>query len=82
MQLKSFSIRRKEAWENGPDKFRGELVTTSAKSEVKVLLTDEQCRQILLIATPSVTQAADATAAFLRSEAHGLELSETQELPE
>lgn len=81
MQLKSFTIRRKESWEPGLDPFRGELVTTTSKSEVKVLLTDEQCREILLIATPSVTQAADATAAFLRSEAHSLELGKTQELP-
>lgn len=80
MQLKSFTIRRSESWESDPGSFRGELVTTTAKSEVKVLLTDEQCREILLIATPAVTQAADATAAFLRSEAHGLELAKTQEL--
>lgn len=80
MQLKSFTIRRRHEWEPGPDHFKGELVTTTSKSEVKVELTDEQCRQILLLATPSVTQAAEATAGFLRSEAYALELAATPEL--
>lgn len=81
MKLKSFTIRRRHDWEPGPDHFKGELTTTSGNSEVKVELTDEQCRQILLLAAPSVTQAADATANFLRSESLALELSQTPELP-
>lgn len=80
MQLKSFTIRRREAWEKGEDLFRGELTAGTGSSEVKVKLTDEQCRQILLIAAPTVVQAAEATANLLISEANNLTLEAPKQL--
>ena len=67
MELKSLSIRRRAQWENEKG-FTGELETVSPSSEVKVRLSDEQCRKILVIAGVGIKEAAAETAAFLTSE--------------
>jgi hypothetical protein len=68
MELKSLSIRKRSSYETEKG-FTGELETTSPTSEVKIRLSDAQCREILRIAGVGIKEAAAETAAFLISEA-------------
>lgn len=68
MELKSLRISKRQNWETEKG-FTGELETVSPTSEVKIRLSDAQCREILRIAGVGIKEAAAETAAFLTSEA-------------
>ena len=68
MELKSLRISKRQTWETEKG-FTGELETISPTSEVKIRLSDTQCREILRIAGVGIKEAAAETAAFLTSEA-------------
>lgn len=68
MELKSLRIAKRESYE-AQKGFHGELTTVSPSSEVKIRLSDAQCREILRVAGVGIKEAAAETAAFLTSEA-------------
>lgn len=79
MILKSLTIRRRESYESEKG-FTGELVTTSPNNEVKIKLTDESCRKILIVAGEGVKEAALETQAFLTASASLLAEGKTLEI--
>jgi hypothetical protein len=74
MQLKALSIRRAESWESKKG-FIGTLTCKSPNSETTITLSEEACRQILIVAGGGIKEAAAETARFLEDEATRLEQS-------
>jgi hypothetical protein len=71
MELKSLSIRRRESYE-AEKGFTGELQAVSPSHEIKIRLSDESCRKILIIAGVGIQEAALETQAFLTTAANTL----------
>ena len=68
MELQSLRISKRASYE-AEKGFTGELVTFSPSSEVKIRLSDAQCREILRIAGVGIKEAAAEVAEFLTAEA-------------
>ena len=68
MELKSLGIRKCASYEKEQG-FTGTLEISSPTSEVKIQLTDDACRKILVIAGEGIKDAARNTADFLVSQA-------------